>query len=82
MAESRALVKAGEQRALVSVLERRCILAMRVFAFSAGVGFMGLAAVDAMFSLFPGSEAFFGATGFALMGLGISKKAPKKEEIG
>jgi len=69
--------KAQEQRELVPARHRKYTFAMRVGAFAGGVGFLALAAADAMFDPFPGPETFFAGTGITLIGIGVAGRAPK-----
>ncbi len=61
----------GEQR------HQRITLAMRIGAAVAGGVFLGLAAVDAIFGVFPAEEKFFAITGTALIVIGITGRWPR-----
>jgi hypothetical protein len=73
----RELVKADNLQELAPAKERKYNLVMRFGAFLVGVGFLGLAAADAMYNPFPGTDTFFGGTGVVLISIGIAGKAPK-----
>lgn len=53
---------------------------MRVGSFVAGIGFLGLAAADAMFDPFPGPETFFAGTGVSLIVIGATGKSPNPKD--